>query len=158
MTYQNPKRVVSPKKRVRNVRVIYDGGAGDWSAANFLFDHKESMGIRWNGKGSDIGCPQSRGIPTWFLVPDEVAPLIKDLVFKIRSENLGIIEEVRRELASESTIDGFEAIAKLRALVHDEILTPENVKNLLLEEKGDDFDLCSSKRAIVEKLIPILKG
>ena len=81
MSYITPDLVVSPKSMVSDLEVIHDGGEGDWSLAKMKWDGEEAMGLRWNGgsgkPGSvDIGNPQSRGIPTWFILPDEIANVV----------------------------------------------------------------------------------
>jgi hypothetical protein len=42
----------------------------DYSVAIGRWDKKLCLGMRWNGsKDKRIGNPQSRGLPTWFIVP-----------------------------------------------------------------------------------------
>jgi hypothetical protein len=74
-----PDTVLSPKGAVRDLRVLYNTGEGGWSLAKLLWHDKEALGIRWNGHAENpIGNPQSRGIPTWFIVPEELhAGLLK---------------------------------------------------------------------------------
>lgn len=77
MPYIDPKTVVTPKARVRDVRVIFDNGEMEeesWSVAELKWDEKDMIGIRWNGdpRGKRIGTPVARGYPTWFIVPDEL--------------------------------------------------------------------------------------
>lgn len=77
MSYISPTMVVSPKASVADLRVIYDGGEGSWSAAIMTWDGDAgALGIRWNGEDGSVGNPQSRGIPTWFIVPDELTEVI----------------------------------------------------------------------------------
>lgn len=77
MNYPDPENVVSPKVAVKDVRVIYDTGEGGWALAKLLWNDSEALGIRWNGNADNtIGNPQSRGIPTWFILPDEIANLV----------------------------------------------------------------------------------
>lgn len=74
MSYIPPSLVVSPKTRVQNVKVIVDNGEGSWSLAELIWDGSPAFGIRWNGGDEGgIGTPQSRGIPMWFILPQEVA-------------------------------------------------------------------------------------
>jgi hypothetical protein len=64
--------------------VQYDGGPSDadaddyrWTAATFNWYGNRVVGMRWNGHAKGmIGNPQSRGNPTWFIVPDELADAI----------------------------------------------------------------------------------
>lgn len=77
MIYPNPESVISPKGAVKDVRVVYDTGVGGWSMAKLLWNDKEALGIRWNGNADNtLGNPQSRGIPTWFILPEDVANLV----------------------------------------------------------------------------------
>lgn len=77
MIYPNPENVISPKGSVKDVRVVYDTGVGGWSMAKLLWNDQEALGIRWNGHADNaLGNPQSRGIPTWFILPEEVAMLV----------------------------------------------------------------------------------
>ena len=83
--YKNPQFINSPKGLVEVVKVIYDGQDDPaYSLAIIKWEGDYKLGIRWNiaysewdddrkQKGQDecIGSPQSRGIPTWFLLPDD---------------------------------------------------------------------------------------
>lgn len=82
--YVDPKEVMSPKKRVSGeIEVLVDKGERYWSLCKLTWDGKPRIGIRWNG-GLDsterIGNPQSRGNPTWFILPEEVADVILQAV------------------------------------------------------------------------------
>lgn len=69
--YILPENVTSPKQRWSLIKVLHDGGEGDYSIALGRWDNSACIGMRWNGvEGSPIGNPQSRGLPTWFLVPE----------------------------------------------------------------------------------------
>ena len=85
MSYVKPDLVMSPKGRVSNLYVIYDGGERQWSLARMNWDGEEAIGLRWNGGSKDkrfpnIGNPQSRGVPTWFILPDEIADVVIDML------------------------------------------------------------------------------
>jgi hypothetical protein len=90
MGYQDPKQVKSPKGAVTHLRVIYDGGEqtvlssewNGWSVAELEWYEEPVMACRWNGSStnvdvSDIGNPQSRGRPTWFILPKPLETAIK---------------------------------------------------------------------------------
>ena len=83
MSYMNPKMVRSPKQLVKNLEVIYDGGEDSWSLVNLEWDKKPSLGIRWNGNEDSIGTPQSRGIPTWFILPKELHNEIRNIAITL---------------------------------------------------------------------------
>lgn len=83
--YHPASTVLSPKDCVSNVQVIYDGGAekGEFSIAVLEWHGKPCIGIRWNiterelsipekksGERICVGEPNSRGNPTWFILPD----------------------------------------------------------------------------------------
>lgn len=72
MAYQNPRHVDSPRTRWRLIDVLYNGGDGDAALAIGDWDGERALAVRWNGSSGDsgVGNPQSRGIPTWFILPD----------------------------------------------------------------------------------------
>lgn len=85
MPYIHPSLVISPKASISkdSVTVVYDGGEvspGDpwtgWSVAEMEWDGNPAVGMRWNGGGTSIGNPQSRGVPTWFILPDPIAEVV----------------------------------------------------------------------------------
>jgi hypothetical protein len=80
-----PQTVLSPRDCVSNVQIIYDGGAlpGEYAVARLDWNGQPTLGIRWNiaeretgnpdkvsGKITCMGEPNSRGYPTWFILPD----------------------------------------------------------------------------------------
>jgi hypothetical protein len=88
MSYQDPGQVKSPKGAVTHLKVIYDGGAqggsGDewegWSIAELEWHEQPTLACRWNGGnggGSGLGNPQSRGLPTWFIIPKPLHAAIR---------------------------------------------------------------------------------
>ena len=89
MTYIKPQEVRSPKKRWRLIRVLHDGGTGEWSAAEGQWAEggrwRDVLAIRWNGDSSDrrTGHPQSHGRPTWFIVPDEMEAAMRSVVSSV---------------------------------------------------------------------------
>jgi hypothetical protein len=86
MSYVDPKTVTSPKSLVSDVEVIYDSGPQEdsWSVAALRWglDKRPAVGIRWNG-GPGVGSPQSRGLPTWFVVPEELSDLVREAAEKL---------------------------------------------------------------------------
>lgn len=79
MRFTSPETVISPKGSVSNVRVLLNTGEGGWALAALQWENREALGIRWNGHPENpIGNPQSRGIPTWFIVPDEVDAVLRE--------------------------------------------------------------------------------
>jgi len=78
MEYLEPKKVTSPQANIKQVRPIIDYEEGEWSAALLKWDNRDAIGLRCNGwtvPGKDKphpGNPQSRDIPTWFIIPNEL--------------------------------------------------------------------------------------
>ena len=100
--YHDPKAVLSPKGRVKGVKVIFDKGPvpKSWSVAEIEWDGQKAIGIRYNGDSeSTKGLPQARGNPAWFIVPDE-----------IKSEVLAAAEKLR-QAESASLADGYRMMA-----------------------------------------------
>jgi hypothetical protein len=77
MEYIFPTAVLAPKRQWSLVQVLFDGGASEEnpsgsSLAIGRWDGRPVLAMRWNGsKISPLGNPQSRGLPTWFIVPDQ---------------------------------------------------------------------------------------
>ncbi len=90
MSYVDPTSVKSPKDRITRVDVILDKGAGKWSLAELEWDGVKVLGVRWNGAKNDngIGNPQSRGVPTWFVIPEELEAAVRE-----RAEELAAVED-----------------------------------------------------------------
>lgn len=72
MAHIDPKSVDSPRNHWKLIDVLYDGGDDDASIAIGEWDGERRLAMRWNGseKYAGIGNPQSRGLPTWFMLPD----------------------------------------------------------------------------------------
>ena len=71
-SYIPPNEVISPKRQWTLVSVLYDWGKNKAAIALGCWDRNPVLALRWNGNGENpIGNPQSRGLPTWFIVPDE---------------------------------------------------------------------------------------
>ena len=85
----DPRTVLSPKTSVRNLVVIWDGRAWDdanprwsgWSLAKLDWEGAPAVGVRWNGQREyGVGSPQSRGLPTWMILPEPLAEIALDCV------------------------------------------------------------------------------
>jgi hypothetical protein len=75
MNYMRPEMVRSPKNMLSGLNVLLDKGEGEWSLAEVIWEKKERLAVRWNGsfdeKNHGVGTPQSRGLPMWFILPDD---------------------------------------------------------------------------------------
>ena len=107
MAITHPRDVVSPKNHVSNVDVLYAGaGPGSWSVARLHWDGEPRLGIRWNGDGANpLGNPQSRGIPTWFIVPGELQGAVERAVRELSSPLDVAYEEMARDEAGEAAAE-----------------------------------------------------
>jgi hypothetical protein len=73
MAYVQPKDVVSPKMHWSLIDVLLDRGEGDCAYALGVWDGERRIGFRWNGSDANpIGNPQSRGLPTWTMLDQEI--------------------------------------------------------------------------------------
>ncbi|MDN7820899.1 hypothetical protein [Burkholderia vietnamiensis] len=86
MAYIDPNQVLSPKATWTLKHVTYNGGPGGWSAAEGQWNGTPCLAVRWNGSDNDdgVGSPQSRGYPTWFIVPDELEAVTREAVKGLR--------------------------------------------------------------------------
>lgn len=109
MEYVNPSEVISPKNKISQLKVLYDGQDHSFSLASFLWEGVLSLGIRWNGFGENIGNPVSRGYPTWFVIPHELEKAVLDECCNLLEDPaeqvfIGIIMEVRKDLGKNNGI------------------------------------------------------
>jgi len=90
-----PAQVTSPRRHWTLVAVVLDGGEGNWAAAIGRWDGKPVLVIRWNGNDDNpIGNPQSRGLPTWFVVPDELRGSILETILRASPEKRPLVDHV----------------------------------------------------------------
>lgn len=106
MAYIDPHTVLSPRNRVGSVDILYNSGPcpGSWSVALIEYDGLAGrIGIRWNGSEgeSGIGNPQSRGKPTWFVVPDEFGPVVREVAEQLSNAQQGGLLAGYREMAAD---------------------------------------------------------
>jgi len=83
MPYIPPASVLSPRNAVRAVDVLYetDPGEDGWAVAQLNWNGDLVLGLRWNGGSeSSLGTPNARGIPTWFIVPEELEDVIRERI------------------------------------------------------------------------------
>lgn len=70
--YIPPEHVTSPRESWTLVKVLAPGAAGTHALALGLWEGVPCIGIRYNGTTErPVGHPQSRGLPTWFLLPED---------------------------------------------------------------------------------------
>jgi hypothetical protein len=103
MAYVNPETVLTPKNRIRSVQVLYNGGQHSWSLALVDFDDAERVGFRWNGADDEtgIGNPQSRGKPTWAILPPELASVVREQVELLQDSRHSELLSAYRQMAED---------------------------------------------------------
>lgn len=101
MAYIDPETVIAPRSRVTSVEVLYN--AGEWSVARLEYDGQECLGIRWNGSDQEpgIGNPQSHGKPTWFVVPSELADVVRAEIETFGNSKHAALLNAYREMAED---------------------------------------------------------
>ena len=76
--YIKPENVTSPRHSWALTHVLEDGAKPDSYGERVAicigrWEDTPVLGMRWNGtKDSPIGTPQSRGLPTWFIIPSRL--------------------------------------------------------------------------------------
>lgn len=64
------KDVISPKAHWALIDVVADLGPDNIAVAVGRWDGNPVLAMRWNGGATNrLGNPQSRGLPTWFVLP-----------------------------------------------------------------------------------------
>jgi hypothetical protein len=103
MAYIDPATVTTPKNRVGSVHVIFNGGPSRWSVALVDFDGEPCVGFRWNGSESEpgIGNPQSRGKPTWEILPPELADAVLERIESLQDSQHAELLAAYREMAAD---------------------------------------------------------
>jgi hypothetical protein len=131
----NPNTVLSPKQSVSNLCVIFDGGLYNvndpWSGmsvAQLLWEGSPAVGIRWNGVlGENVGQPQSRGLPTWFILPDPlVGPVLDCIDQHVKGGNSASAEALppRRRLLDLIAFVRAASDAELASMIDQMALSP----------------------------------
>jgi hypothetical protein len=121
MAYVDPQTVVSPRSRVKSVDVLYNSGPGGWSVARLEYDNiPDRIGVRWNGSEEEggIGNPQSRGMPTWFVVPDELSLTVREEAEELSNSQEGGLLAGYREMANDQEHEA-EALEWSEGLIGD---------------------------------------
>lgn len=93
-TFVTPDKVVSPRKYWSLIRVLETGNQPDshgervavaignwknWTTS----EESKVLAMRWNGdEDRPLGTPQSRGLPTWFIVPRRFQDAVIDTLSK----------------------------------------------------------------------------
>lgn len=95
--YITPDKVTSPRRNWQLIRVLQTGeqpdaygcrvavAIGTWRDDD---DGRVVLAMRWNGDDDwPIGNPQSRGLPTWFVIPERFNDAVIDTLSKVLSKD-----------------------------------------------------------------------
>ena len=86
--YILPTDVASPRAYFSLITVL-DAGAlclGRW-------ENHPVIGIRWNGEEEGpVGTPQSRGIPTWFILPE--GPITEAIIGTLPADKQTLVRSI----------------------------------------------------------------
>lgn len=133
-TYVKPADVHAPKRHWQLFHVLFDGGEArddgtgtSSSLAIGRWDNKPVLAMRWNGKKeSPLGNPQSRGLPTWFIVPDQhVRQILETEHYAFSDSKLKFARD-------------FLELRRVYFLTHCPTPTCSNFKNLVLASYRSD--------------------
>jgi hypothetical protein len=86
--YVTPDKVTSPRREWSLIRVLETGEQADTHGHRVAISigtwrNKPVLAMRWNGdKNRPIGNPQSRGLPTWFIIPRRLQEAVIDTLSK----------------------------------------------------------------------------
>jgi hypothetical protein len=100
----DPRKVISPKDQWSLIDVLVELGGPEanwWALALGKWNGVPCLAARWSGADSleSMGNPQSRGYPTWFILPDELATQAKEL---IPPQKRALVEAILTETMQQS--------------------------------------------------------
>jgi hypothetical protein len=85
LVYHDPNSVINPRKFIKTITVLYDGGHDGFSLAMIDWEGTDHIGIRWNvaikeldnmekkaGNVKCAGSPAMNEVPSWFILPREL--------------------------------------------------------------------------------------
>ena len=110
--YVSPCDVTSPKHRWTHKTTLRNVGAGDWAAAEGIWDGNPVVALRWNGCAEqEMGNPTSRRA-TWFIVPCELERAVReaaDSTIHLPILLGGEITEEKAKRICDSVLEGYGA-------------------------------------------------
>lgn len=92
-SFVEPEDVTAPRQRWSLIKVLYRGekkpedDSKDYSIAIGRWDGNPCLAIRWNAnKERPVGNPHSRGLPTWFILPEKLHAKVLETLEKSQQE------------------------------------------------------------------------
>jgi hypothetical protein len=93
--YIPPVDVVSPRRQWSLLSVLFDQGESGVAVALGRWEGQPVLAMRWNGSDDNpIGNPQSRGLPTWFIIPREFRDPILSKLRVLAPEQEALAQEL----------------------------------------------------------------
>lgn len=118
--YVLPVEVTSPRRQWTLGHVIYERGAGEAAVATGLWENKPVLAMRWNGTDENpIGNPQSRGLPTWFILPDEFREPVLSRLKELEPQRYLLAKE---HIVSATVLTNTIPLPDVRQRVQDAVL------------------------------------
>jgi hypothetical protein len=72
-----PEKVTAPRLHWSLIKVLINEGPEGYSVALGYWDQNACLAVRWNAcQDRPVGNPHSRGLPTWFIIPAQLAEAI----------------------------------------------------------------------------------
>lgn len=153
-SYTDPKTVLSPRGSVKNLEILYDGGAGSFSLAKLEWDGRDAHGFRWNGytdrKTNKVtkGSPISTGHPVWMILPTEMVQAMDfEKIINRKTLNQRVVSEIKSLVETKKTQDpeGFSLTYEADATGIDgnvleeikEALAGDKINIISVKEKGN---------------------
>lgn len=153
-SYVDPATVLSPRGSVKNLEIIYDGGADSFSLAKLEWDGNPAHGIRWNGYTDQKtgkmhkGSPISTGYPVWLILPTEVVEALDfEKITSRKTLNQRVFSDIKKlvDLKKSEDPDAFALVYEADAggidgSVVEEIrktLAAESINVISVKDKGE---------------------
>jgi len=142
-SYIDPNTVLSPRGSVKNLEVLYDGGAGSFSLARMEWDGRDAHGFRWNGYTDrntgkvNKGSPISTGHPIWMILPTEMVQAMDfETIINRKTLNQRVVSEIKTLVETKKTQDpeGFSVTYATDANGIDSNVI-EEIKEALMSDK-----------------------
>ena len=89
-SFISAKDVISPKAHWSLIDVVADLGPDNIAVAVGRWDGNPVLAMRWNGGAANrLGNPQSRGLPTWFVLP--AGPYTEAIIALVPAEKQALV-------------------------------------------------------------------
>jgi hypothetical protein len=91
--YVLPTAVNSPRAFFSLITVLDVGGEDTTALCLGRWENHPVLGIRWNGTADGpVGTPQSRGIATWFILPE--GPITEAVIGTLPSDKQTLVRSI----------------------------------------------------------------